>query len=139
MAVGGQIGCDGEDAVIVGLGLQRTRQGRQVPMIHLDPQRAPLGGHRNWLIQSAMFHAQRLERAQSLPGSPAELWMVSLALELGDGGQRHHHLVLLEGAHRTRVREDNARVEHVGLRAASHPGASRCWMAERYGGRMYRT
>ena len=112
-ALGCEIGRDGEDAAVVGVAAQPGRQRGEVPVVHLDAQRAPGVVDRDRLGEVAVLDAQRFEPVQHLAGGPAELRVVALGLQLADDRQRKHELVLLECAQRRRVGEQHAGVEHV--------------------------
>ena len=62
-------------------------------------------------------HSQVVQQPQRLPGEPAELGVVPLALQLGDHDERQHHVVVVEAHERPRVGEQDRGVEHE--RAAS--------------------
>ena len=61
-----------------------------------------------------MPHPQVVEQTQRLPGEPAQLRVVPLALQLADHDEREHHVVLGEAVQRARVGQQDAGVEDVG-------------------------
>ena len=83
-------------------------------MVQLDPQGPAHVTHRHRLVQPAVLDPQVVEQPQRLPGEVPELRMGTLALELGDDHDRHHHLVLLEAQQRERIGEQHAGVEDEG-------------------------
>ena len=98
------------------LAAQRRREPRHLGVVHLDPQGAAGLVRRHRPQQRAVREAQVLEHPQRLAGRPAEVGVVTLALELGQHDERDHHLVLREARQRPRVGEQNRRVEYVDAR-----------------------
>ena len=112
-AVGGEVRGDGEDAGVVGVAAQPSRQGGQVAVVHLDAQGAAGVVDRDGFGELAVLDAKFLEALQHVAGGPAELRVMTLGLQFADHRQRQHQVVLLEGAQRGRVGEQDAGVEHV--------------------------
>ena len=112
-AVGGKVGGDGEDAAVVAVAAQARGQGGQVAVVHLDAQGAAGVVDRHGFGQLAVLDAQLLEPLQHVAGGPAELRVMTLGLQFADHGQGQHQVVLLEGAQRRWVGEQDAGVEHV--------------------------
>jgi hypothetical protein len=78
----------------------------------LDPQRSALVVAQHRVIQPAVLDAQLVEHAQRLPGEPAELGMVTLALQLGDHHERDDDLVIGEPAERRRIGQQDRGVQN---------------------------
>ena len=113
-SLGGQVERDGEDARVVAVDAEAGRQRRQVGVVELDVQRAAVVADRDGRVEPAVLDAQLVEHPQRLPGEPAQLGVVPLALQLADDDQRQHHLVLGEAAERARVGEQDRGVEDEG-------------------------
>ena len=92
------------------------------------PPSSPIGHRR---VEPAVRDAQLVEHPQRLPGEPAELGVVPLALQLADDHQRQHDLVLGEPAQRSRIGEQDGGVEdegaHAGRRRRRGLGAAVTW------------
>jgi hypothetical protein len=103
-----------EDAGVVAFDTESGGQCRDVCVIQLDRKGAAGVTDRHRRVEAAVLHAQIVQRAQRLPGEPAQFWVVSLALQLADHDQRYHHVVLAEAAQRPGVGEQDGRVDHEG-------------------------
>ena len=114
--LGRDVAGHGQDAVVVGLAEQRRGEPGHLGVVDLDPQRAALLVRRHRPEQRAVRQAQVLEHPQGLAGGPAEVGVVTLALELGEDDQRDDHLVLREAPERSWIGEQNRRVEYVDAR-----------------------
>ena len=104
---------DREDAVVVGVGGERLRQGVELLVVELDPQRAALVVHRHRLDQRAVPGAEVLEEPERPAGRPAQLGVVALALELGEHHEREHDLVFREPRDRQRIGQEYRGVDDV--------------------------
>ena len=104
---------DGEDAVVVGVGGERLREGVELLVVELDPQRAALVVHRHRLEQRAVLGAEVLQEPQPPAGRPPQLGVVALALELGEHHEREHDLVFREPRDRQRIRQEYRGVDDV--------------------------
>ena len=112
-AVGGEVAGDRQDARVVVLAAEARRQHRQVGVVQLDVQRAAVLAERDGSVEPTVLDAQVVEHAERLPGEPAELRVVPLALQFADDHERQDDVVLTEPGRCTRVGEQHARVEDV--------------------------
>ena len=128
---GGEVQRHGEDARVVAVDAEARGQRRQVGVVQLDVQRAAVIADRHRRVEPAVLDAQLVQHAQRLPGEPAELGMVPLALQLADDDQRQDDLVLGEAAQRARIRQQDRGVEDEGAHAPVIGG--------RHGGNSHRS
>ena len=63
---------------------EAVRQHALVGVVQLDPQGAALVVAEHRLVEPAVLDPQLVEHPQRLPGEPAQLRVVPLALQLGD-------------------------------------------------------
>ena len=78
------------------LSAEAGRQHGGVGVVELDVQRAAAVADRHRIVQPTVRDPQVVEHAERLPGEPAQLRMVPLALQLADHDERQDDLVLTE-------------------------------------------
>lgn len=76
-------------------------------------QGAAVLAERDGSVQPAVLDPEVVEHPERLPGEPAELGVVPLALQFADDHERQDDVVLTEAGRRARVGEQDARVEDV--------------------------
>ena len=141
--LGGQVQRAGEDAGVVAVAAESRRQHRRVGVVELDVQGAARVGPTGTGASSRPCSIRRSSSMpQRLPGEPAELGVVALALQLADHHQRQDHLVLVEPGQRPRVGQQDRGVEHVTAGGAVGHGCSLAGAAPhplvRWAGRPWR-
>lgn len=115
LALGGQIGRAAQDARVIGVIAESGRQHRGVLVVELDVQGAAVGADRDRLVQPAVFQAQIVEQAQRLPGEPTQFVVMSFGFQFADHNQRNDYFVLGEPSDGPGIRQQDRRVEHIGL------------------------
>lgn len=114
MALAAQVVGDGEYPMVVVVGRHGGRKALGGLVVQLDPQRPALLVGGQGLGERAVLQAQPFEMAQGVAGRPAQLGVVALPLQFHQHHDRQHDGVLVEAHERTRVRQQDRRVEHVG-------------------------
>jgi len=117
-ALAAEIERDDHDPAVVAVVAETGRQHRRVAVVQLDMQRAAVLTHRNGRVQPPVRHPQVVEDPQRLPGEPAQFRVVALVLQLADHHQWEHHVGVAEAQQRTRVGQQDGRVEDVGTASA---------------------
>ena len=110
-ALGAQVQRDDHDPAVVAVVAEAGRQHRRVAVVELDVQRAAVVTDRHRRVQPAVRDPQVVEHAQGLPGEPAELGVVALALQFADDDEREHHVGVAEAQQRAGVGEQDGGVE----------------------------
>src|SRR5205823_8187845 len=87
------------------------RQAREVGMVQLDMKTSSVVADRYRRIEPAFLHAQIVEQPERFPSEPAQLGVVTLALQLTDDHEWQHNVVLPESAERSRVREQHGGIQ----------------------------
>jgi len=115
LALGGQAAGHRQDARVVVPEPEPGREHRGVGVVELDLDRAAERADRQLGVQPAVLDAQVIEVTQGLAREVAQFGMVTLGLQLGDDHDRKDHVMLIESRDSRWVREQDARVEDVGV------------------------
>ncbi|OPZ53667.1 MAG: hypothetical protein BWY91_01874 [bacterium ADurb.BinA028] len=115
VAVGGEVLGHREDPGVVVAQPKSRGQDVRVRVVELDAHRAAEVADRQGAIQPTVRHPQVIEHPQRRPGEVAQLRVVAFGLQLGDDDDREHHLVFGEPRYRSRIGQQDRRVQNVGL------------------------